>query len=96
MKTDYELASCVATISGARLKQVAKSLEDPNDWQTMERMIERYMKDKIKHIRVEYIVNYIKKRREYISSQRSAENVENGNESDESDESDIYRDIKSN
>jgi hypothetical protein len=76
MKTDFELSSYVATLSGARLKQTAKSLEDPNDWQTVERMIEKYMKDKIKSIRVNYVVNYIKKRRECTLSQRDAENDE--------------------
>ena len=68
MKSEFELSSCVATISGARMKQTAKSLEDPNDWETIRRVIERYMKDKIRHIRVDYVVNYIKKERACIES----------------------------
>ena len=86
MKTDFELGSCVATISGARLKQTAKSLEDPNDWDTIEKMIERYMKDKIKHICVDYVVNYIKKCKEYNRSQRHAENVDDDDLSEENND----------
>jgi hypothetical protein len=75
--------SCIATISGACLKQTAKSLEDPNDWQTIERMIERYMKDKIKFIHVDYIVNYIKKCRECMLSQRDIENDDDDDDDDD-------------
>ena len=85
-KTDFELGSCVATICGTRLKQTAKSLEDPNDWNTVEKMIERYMKDKIKHIRVDYVVNYIKKRKEYMRSQRHAENDDDDDSEENNDE----------
>lgn len=61
-----ELNSCVATISGTRLKQCAKSLEDPSDWGPVEKMIEKYMKDGIENIRVDYIIKYQKKRKERV------------------------------
>jgi hypothetical protein len=60
-------------------------LEDPNDWETIERMIERYMKDKIKNIRIDYTVNYIKKRKEYVRNQGDAEN-EDEDDNDNDDE----------
>jgi hypothetical protein len=66
LKTGFELASCVVTISATRLKQCAKMLEDPNDWQSVEKMIESYMKEGYKNLRVDYIVNYLKMRKQVV------------------------------
>ena len=63
LKTGFELASCAVTIGAPRLKQCAKMLEDPNDWESVEKMIQSYMKEGIKNLRVDYVVNYHKKRK---------------------------------
>jgi len=61
MKTGSELASCVATIGGAKLKQLHKTLEDPSDWGDVERIIERHMREGVKSLHVDYVVHYCKK-----------------------------------
>ena len=82
---DFELGSCVATIAGTRLKNVSKSLEDLNDWDSIEKLIEKYMKDRVKNIRVEYVVNYIKKRKERImESQVIDDNAESDDDNTDS------------
>jgi hypothetical protein len=63
MRTDFEFDSCVATITAPKMKACSKYLEDPDDYAPIEGIIERYMKDGIKKIRVEYVVSYSKKRR---------------------------------
>jgi hypothetical protein len=80
LRTDFELESCIATISGLKQKQSSKCLEDPNDWEAVETMIERCMKEGIKRIHVEHVVTYIKKRRILPIAQKRAMN------SDESEE----------
>jgi hypothetical protein len=80
---DFELESCIATIGGQRLKQSAKSMEDPNDWETIERMVEKYMREGIKGIRIDYVVSQAKKRRDPAFAPVA---VENDGDSDDEDE----------
>ena len=71
-KVGYELESAVATISGQRLKQSSKTIEDPFDWEALEENIEEYMKQKVKMLRVDYVVTYVKTRRHGNSYQMDA------------------------
>ena len=59
-----ELSSCVTTIGAARLKQFAKSLEDPTDWEGLHQMLERFAKDGIENLCVDYIVKYKKRKKD--------------------------------
>jgi hypothetical protein len=80
-KVGYEQESAIATISGQRLKQSAKAIYDPSDWKALEENIEDYMKQRIKMLRVDYIVTYIKTRRHSISGQTVEDDLDNENTS---------------
>jgi len=75
IKMGFELVSSVATISGNKLKNCAKSMDDHNDWNTIERLVEKYMKEGFKKIRIDYIVTYAKKRLEHIARYQTPENM---------------------
>ena len=60
MKLGYELDSALAVISAPRLKQLTKMIHDPSDWQSFETLIEDYMKDGFRFLRVDYTITYSK------------------------------------
>jgi hypothetical protein len=62
-KIGFKLVSTIATISGQRIKNSAKEIDEPSDWEALEKMISNYMKDRIKMLRVDYVVVYEKTRK---------------------------------
>lgn len=62
-KIGFKLVSTIATISGQRIKNSAKEIDEPSDWEALEKMVSNYMKDRIKMWRVDYVVVYEKTRK---------------------------------
>ena len=60
VKLGYELDSALAVVSALRLKQLTKTIEDPSDWKALESLIEDYMKEGFRFLRVDYTVTYSK------------------------------------
>ena len=75
IKTDFELVSSVTTIGENKLKNCGKSMNDYNDWTTIERLIERHIKKRFKKIHVDYVVTYVKKRLEHVARHPTSENM---------------------
>ena len=59
-KLGYELESTLAIVLAPRLKQLTKTIRDPSDWEGLESLIEDYMKDGFRFLRVDYTVTYSK------------------------------------
>ena len=59
-KLGYELDSALVVVSAPRLKQLMKTIEDPSDWKALETLIEDYMKQGFRFLRVDYTVTYSK------------------------------------
>ena len=71
-KVGFEMDSCIATVSGTRIKSLSTSIDDNTDWERLEQTIERYMRERIKMLRVDYVVNFVKTRRHGNSDQPEA------------------------
>jgi len=59
-KVGYELESALAVVSAPRIKQLTKTIEDSSDWKALEGLIEEYMKEGIRFLRVDYTITYCK------------------------------------
>ena len=59
-KVGFEMNSCIATISDTRIKSLSTSIDDNIDWECLEQTIECYMRERIKMLYVNYIINFVK------------------------------------
>ena len=66
-KLGYELESALAVVSAPRVKQLTKTINDPSDWESLEGLIEDYMKAGYRFLRVDYTVTYSKAPRRVIA-----------------------------
>ena len=59
-KASFEVVSHIATITGKGVKASQKEIEDPSDWKALEKTLASFMEQRIKMLRVDYIVTYEK------------------------------------
>src|SRR6266496_161601 len=56
-KVGFQMDSCIATVSGTRIKSLSMSIDDTTDWECLEQTIECYLRQRIKMLCVDYVVN---------------------------------------